>query len=182
VSKLRRSVAALLASLLVATVGVSVLIQTPAQAHALGNLFGPYTIRAAEDLNHCLDITGVSQANGALAQMYTCLGNQQYNQVFYFWAVEGSADRYQITPAHSWKCLDIQGVSHADGARVQQYDCLGVSQENQVFDVFYYSQFNGYVITPVHSWRPIRYYNLNNGASVYQQGDSWKSWVLANAY
>jgi len=180
-SMLKRRLSALLAGLLVAVSGLSIVAQSPAQAYAAGGLFGPYTIRAAEDLNHCLDITGVSQANGALAQMYTCLGGQQYNQVFYFWAIEGSPTRYQITPAHSWKCLDIQGVSTADGARVQQYDCLGPTQYNQVFDVYYYPQFNGYVITPVHSWRPIRYYNLVNGASVYQWADQWKSWVLGNA-
>ncbi len=68
----------------------------------------------------CLDIAGgpASQGNQAVLQQYPCHG--QTNQLF---RLDASAST--IRPVHSGKCIDIAGVSTADGAAVQQYDCHG---------------------------------------------------------
>lgn len=177
-SRLKKPLAALVAGLLMA-IGLSVVTSAPASAAAANSLYGPYQIRSLTNYNKCLDVTGVSQSNGALLQMYDCLGASQTNQVFYFWKVEGTADYYAITPSHSWKCLDIVGASTANGALLQQYSCLGTSQTNQVFQVAYDSNAGGYTIVPTHSWRPVNRYNDNNGASVYQQYQYiWGYWGL----
>lgn len=169
-SRLRRTAAAFLVTLIAVGAALTA-IQAPAHAaSARGGLFGPYTIRPTVNQNYCLDVTGVSYSNGALMQIYQCLGNQQYNQVFYLWAVEGTASYYQITPAHDWKCLDVQGVSYNDWAPIQQYDCLGANQLNQVFNVSWDSNAGAYTISARHSFKFVNYAGTYNGASVYQRG------------
>lgn len=180
-STLKRQVVTLLAGLLVAGLGMFT-AQAPASASMVtkGSLFGPYTIRPLGDWSKCLDVTDISQSNGALLQMYDCLGSQQYNQVFYFWAVEGTATRYQITPAHSWKCLDVRDMSLFDFAPIQQYTCLGANQANQIFDVYNYNDVGGMAITATHSWKRVIDGGPNNGASVFQY-PQWDYWILYNA-
>ncbi|MEO3862626.1 lectin [Acrocarpospora sp. B8E8] len=68
----------------------------------------------------CLDVTGVSQANGALAQIWDCNGqaNQQWTST--------SASELRV---YGNKCLDVSGGGTADGASVIIWDCNG--QNNQ---------------------------------------------------
>ncbi|GGL21526.1 lipase [Sphaerisporangium melleum] len=68
----------------------------------------------------CLDVTGVSQANGAQAQIYDCNGqaNQQWTST--------SASELRV---YGNKCLDVNGGGTADGASVIIWDCNG--QNNQ---------------------------------------------------
>lgn len=179
---LRKRLVTFALSVAVVLTGLFVIQTTPAQAAQLrGGVFGPYTIRRADYGIKCMDITDVSYNNGAFVQIYDCLGSQQTNQLFYFWAVDGTSEDYQITPAHSWKCLDIWNVSQADYTRVQQWDCLGASQLNQVFTVHWAASFGGYTITPRHSGKPVNNWNTTNGSAVFQYGNYYTYWSLVPA-
>jgi hypothetical protein len=150
-----------------------VAIASPASAVSLPN--GPYQIRPLNS-SKCVDITGVSYANGAYAQLYDCLGGGQYNQLFFFDLVPGTSDRYQIKAEHSGKCLDVTGVSQDPGARLQQYDCLGYTQTNQIFATLYFG--TDYWITATHSWQNVTWQGLFNGAAVFQFGAVDARWVI----
>lgn len=163
--RLRRKVGAFLGALLVAF-GVGA-VATPASAAAAFS--GPYTIRPSGGGSKCLDVEGVSRANGAYLQLYDCLGAFQTNQQFYLYLVPGTGNRYQIVARHSGKCLDVEGVSHDPGAQIQQYDCLGYGQSNQIFIVAP-DPYNGsrYALIPWHSLQQVTYQGLFNGAAVFQ--------------
>ncbi|MFF3438791.1 lectin [Streptosporangium sp. NPDC002721] len=68
----------------------------------------------------CLDVANVSQANGALAQIWDC--NGQNNQR---WTQTGAGE----LRVYGNKCLDVANMSTADGAVVHIWDCNG--QNNQ---------------------------------------------------
>ncbi|MCG5221077.1 lectin [Streptosporangium sp. KLBMP 9127] len=72
----------------------------------------------------CLDVSGVSQANGAQVQIWDC--NGQNNQQ---WASTGATE----LRVYGNKCLDVSNQSTADGAPVQIWDCNG--QNNQKWRV-----------------------------------------------
>lgn len=75
----------------------------------------------AQHSGKCLDISGVSQANGAGAIQWACHGggNQQ-------WVVVPAGNGFvQLVVQHSGQCLDVTGASHANGARVIQWPCHG---------------------------------------------------------
>ena len=55
----------------------------------------------------CMDVSGVSTADGASIIQYTC----------------GSGSYYQIKARHSGKCIDVVGSSTADGALLEQRTC-----------------------------------------------------------
>ncbi|MEW9533485.1 non-reducing end alpha-L-arabinofuranosidase family hydrolase [Microbispora sp. NPDC049125] len=68
----------------------------------------------------CLDVSGNSQANGALTQIWDCNGaaNQQWTST--------SAGELRV---YGNKCLDVNGAGTADGTTVLIWDCNG--QNNQ---------------------------------------------------
>ncbi|WP_061293264.1 extracellular catalytic domain type 1 short-chain-length polyhydroxyalkanoate depolymerase [Herbidospora cretacea] len=70
--------------------------------------------------NRCLDISGASQANGAIVQIWDC--NGQANQRW----TSTAANELRI---YGGKCLDVSGNSTANGAAVSIWDCNG--QNNQ---------------------------------------------------
>ncbi len=135
---------------------------------------GPYRILASS--SKCLDITGVSYSNGALAQVYDCFFNYyQWNQLFYIYPV---GPYYQIVAGHSGKCLDVQGASTANWALYQQYSCLGAGQANQIFDVITLP--SGYtVFYATHSWKAMWAQGAFNGASVFQYPNN-EYWTLSH--
>ena len=47
-----------------------------------------------------------------------------------FGAAAAPSGPQQVIVAHSKKCLDVAGVSTANGANVHQWQCLGASQRN----------------------------------------------------
>ncbi len=71
----------------------------------------------------CLDITGASQANGTLAEIWDC--STGANQSFSLTAA-GELRTYNGT-----KCLDVYNQSTTNGAAVEIWDCNG--QTNQQF-------------------------------------------------
>ncbi|WP_440107408.1 lectin [Streptosporangium sp. H16] len=97
----------------------------------------------------CLDVANVSQANGALTQIWDC--NGQVNQQ---WTPTGAGE----LRVYGNKCLDVANMSTADGAQVHIWDCNGQSNQkwrlngdgsitaigaNKCLDVPNYSTANG---------------------------------------
>jgi hypothetical protein len=97
---------------------------------ASGNAVGDSPNYAVINYNSvmCLDVAGVSTANGAKVHQWTCHNgaNQQ-------WSVAGPGggfpvpgnQRYQIRNRHSGKCLEVAGASTSRGATVRQWTCNG---------------------------------------------------------
>jgi len=161
--KIRRKIAAITVAVLVGT-GLSVAVSSPAFAD---NWTGPFQIRPSAAYGKCLDITGVSQSNGALVQLYDCLPNQWNQQFYLFEPISSLPHVKQIVPRHSWKCLDVMGASQSDGAYIQQFDCLGISQNNQLFVKTVVGV--GFVqFSAAHSGRCLNYTGTSNGSNVIQ--------------
>jgi hypothetical protein len=80
-----------------------------------------YQLVAAHS-SKCLDVSGVSQADSARLQQYTCLGAAQTNQL---WTLEriGGSDYYAVKAVHSGKCADVEGYNVDNGTFVSQYSC-----------------------------------------------------------
>ncbi|HEX8149985.1 MAG TPA: RICIN domain-containing protein [Pyrinomonadaceae bacterium] len=73
----------------------------------------------------CLDVSGVSYANGAAVHQWDCVGgaNQQ-------WQLVSNGDGYyRIIARHSGKALDVAGGSLNDGAAVIQQDYVGAASQ-----------------------------------------------------
>ncbi|WP_405621542.1 RICIN domain-containing protein [Streptomyces sp. NBC_00076] len=95
----------------------------------------------------CLDITGGSQANGALAAIWDCNGaaNQRFT----------STSSGELRVYGGAKCLDVVGAASANGTAVNIWDCNG--QSNQQFRL----NTDG-TITAVHSGKCL---DVNGGAT-----------------
>jgi hypothetical protein len=70
----------------------------------------------------CLDNPGPSTANVWIDQWYCVSGATNELWYFDFVGTEGWA---RIRNAYSGKCLNVEGASLANGARIIQYPCLG---------------------------------------------------------
>ena len=75
----------------------------------------------------CLDIAGISTANGADATQWEYWGGQ--NQIFRIEWVE--AGHYRLIAQHSNRVLDVEGVATGNGAQLHQWDWWG--GDNQKF-------------------------------------------------
>lgn len=90
----------------------------------VGNPSPAFSLRG-DGSNRCLDITGASQANGALAEIWDCNGqpNQRFTPT-----TAGELRLYGNT-----KCLDVVGGGTSNGTAVAIWDCNGGA--NQRFTV-----------------------------------------------
>ncbi|MFK0295096.1 RICIN domain-containing protein [Streptomyces sp. NPDC090442] len=109
---LRRIAATALAA---AALTAGTVLFTP-NAQAAGGL--TWTITATG--GKCVDVEGMSSANGATVQQYTC--NSTPAQKFSLRYVND--DVLEIRTFAN-KCMDVQNRSSADGTRIQQYGCNG---------------------------------------------------------
>jgi len=75
---------------------------------------------------------------------------------------------YQIVSANSGKCLDVTMASMADGARVQQWTCLGAQYTNQLWYLVWVGQ--GYQIVSVNSGKclDVDMFSMADGGVVQQ--------------
>lgn len=158
-------------AVLLLSLGLAVAITSPAAA---ADNIGPVRIIATGTNNKCLDVTGVSQDNGALLQLYDCLPNQT-NQQFYLFGKPGCFQCYQIVVRHSWKCVDVAGVSLATGALIQQYDCLGYSQLNQMWQKTDNPSTGYSTFVAMHSYKYLSHSGNYNGSLALQAtfGTTW---------
>lgn len=83
----------------------------------------------------CLDVEGNSTSNGALVQQSDCHGKD--NQLWRL--VDMGNGRFQIVSKRSQKCLDVawdnDKYAYSNGARIQQWECYGPRQLNQLWEM-----------------------------------------------
>lgn len=100
-----------------------------------GNLH--YVLRRAALPSKCmdLDIAAGGQNNGAKIQEWDC--NGQNNQKWRLVRRGHAQPWYQAISLWSGKCvdLDLAGGGSANGARIQQWTCLGTGQTNQYWRI-----------------------------------------------
>lgn len=115
----------------------------------------------------CLDIEGISAANGADAQQWDYWGGG--NQVFRIEWVE--AGHYKIVATHSNRVLDIEGQGTANGALVHQWDWWGGNNQRFRLDPVGHGY---YAIVAKHSNRvfDVSGISQNSGAKIVQ----WDWW------
>jgi len=138
-----------------------------------------FTSFVANNSKKCMDVTGISTANGALIQQWQCIGGTNQEAT-----VTCDASGWcEIKFRHSGKCLDVTAWSVADGTQLQQWDCHG--GDNQRFSVPPYSHAIGEVRS---KWSDkcvdVRGYSTANGAAVQQwacHGGSNQQWEKADS-
>lgn len=83
----------------------------------------------------CMSLAGNNFANGTAILQWDCSGSPSPGdgQVFTL-APLGGGD-FNILINSTSKCVDVIGVSQTDGTFLQQWDCLGPGQRNQVWRV-----------------------------------------------
>ena len=120
--------------------------------------------------NKCVDVSGVSTANGAAIQLWDCLQNQQ-NQQWQFVATDSGF--YRFVARHSGKLLDVSGVSTANGAQLHQWDWVGgQNQQWKAVDV----GGGHYKFVARHSGRVIDVPNCNSAKGTQlQQWDDYNN-------
>jgi len=106
------------AALLAALAGL-VLVAPPASADSAG----PYQI-IMRNSNKCLDNTGGSSANGNPIAQWDCAAGSASNYANQVWVFDWTNNGYaRIRNVSTGKCLNVQGASTADTARLILWTC-----------------------------------------------------------
>jgi hypothetical protein len=73
----------------------------------------------------CLDVAGGPSAtqNGAVVQLWQCLGESQTNQIWHIVPIAGQEPWFAFIAKHSGRCMTVSENSTANGARFLQWDC-----------------------------------------------------------
>ena len=132
-------------------------------AHAADLYFQIVGVQSAK----CLDVGGVSHADGANVVQWSCLGLGQQNQL---WRLVPAGAGFQIVAKHSGKCLDVGGVSTADGADIVQWSCVGATQLNQLWLPVPGTDQESFQLIAVHSQKcaDVAGFSTADGGDVYQ--------------
>ncbi|HEV3261681.1 MAG TPA: RICIN domain-containing protein, partial [Gemmataceae bacterium] len=138
-----------------------------------------YNTLTARHSGQCLDVYGISQANGAFVDQWPCNGGD--NQRWQLVSVGGGY--YNIVVKHSGMCLDVYGISQADGASVDQWPCNGGANQQWQF----VATDSGYSeLVARHSGKCLDVYAISQaaGASVDQwtcNGGQNQQWLISPA-
>ena len=81
--------------------------------------------------NKCVGLAYNGTGNATVAEIQDCNGSN--NQAWSITLVSGTTDTFNFKNVAANRCLDVQGFSGSDGARLQIYDCT--SGNNQKFAV-----------------------------------------------
>jgi hypothetical protein len=86
--------------------------------------------------NRCLSLSANNGANGTPIIIWDCSGapNPGDGQVFTLVPMDTSGQYYELKINSTGKCVDVTGVSYENGAYLQEWDCLGAGQANQLWD------------------------------------------------
>jgi Ca2+-binding RTX toxin-like protein len=84
---------------------------------------GQYFNLKINSTQKCVDVTGVSTADGAYLQEWDCLGGGQTNQHWDIVPIAGQPPYEALIARHSGKCMDVLGLATGNGARVGQWGC-----------------------------------------------------------
>lgn len=71
----------------------------------------------------CVDVTNGETGNGVKLQSYLCYNGALANQLWRWVPIAGQPPWNAFIAKHSGRCMDVEGVSTANGARLQQWDC-----------------------------------------------------------
>lgn len=87
--------------------------------------------------NKCLSLSANNSANGTGIIQWDCspAPNPGDGQVFTLVPMEAEGQWFEIKINSTGKCVDVTGASTADGAWLQEWDCLGAGQWNQQWHV-----------------------------------------------
>jgi hypothetical protein len=131
-----------------------------------------YQIVAYHD-GKCLEVAENSPANGAGIHQWEC-GNAatRQDQVFTLVPSPNAPLDYELVARNSNKCLDVIGAGQGAGTGLQQYECLGWGQTNQVWHgtPVWEGQAEPVRFVAKHSGQCLEIQNgaLNNGANAVQ--------------
>ena len=133
-----------------------------------------YPIRGpifARHSGRCLDIEGISSANGADAIQWDYWGGN--NQIFRIEWIEGL--HYRLIAQHSGRVIDVEGISTANGALLHQWDWWGGDNQKFRLDPLGHGY---YRVSAKHSNRcmDVAGISSDNGARVIQ----WDWWGGGN--
>jgi hypothetical protein len=119
-------------ALTVLSVGAGLVAAPPALAASpvLDNVVAGHSGR-------CLDVAGVSTADGAALVQWDCLGEAQTNQRFWLEPLPcppgtTCTQYYKLRPRHTGKCIEVQGAGTAAGAVLVQAPCRGNAHHQDV--------------------------------------------------
>jgi VCBS repeat-containing protein len=100
---------------------------------------GTYNVIAVHS-GKCLEVTSGSYADGAIVQQADCNGGN--NQKFRLTSVPalGSLQDFQITVAHSNKCLDVTNNQTTNGTLIQQFSCHSLIGTPTTFNQIWHLQ------------------------------------------
>lgn len=145
----------------------TVRVLTNDDVEGLRRLYPPTGPIFARHSGKCLDIEGVSTANGADAHQWDYWGGN--NQIFKLEWVE--AAHYKLIAVHSNRVIDIENQSTANGAQVHQWDWWGGNNQRFRLDPVGHGY---YRIVAKNSGRVLDVSNnsQNSGAKVHQ----WDWW------
>lgn len=150
-----------------------------AQTNQLWQLvpFGSFQV-VAQHSGKCLDVAGGTGAvgNGTNVQQWGCIGASQTNQLWRL--VRVSMNRFQVMAAHSGKCLDVAGGTGAtaNGTNVQQWDCIGTGQTNQLWRLVPVG--SRFQLIAIHSGRCL---DVAGGTGATANGTNVQQWACIGA-
>jgi Ca2+-binding RTX toxin-like protein len=83
----------------------------------------------------CMSLSGNSATNGTAILQWDCSPSPSPGDGQVFTLVPFGNGDYELKINSTGKCVDVSNVSTADGAALQEYDCLGAAQANQLWKV-----------------------------------------------
>ncbi|MFI9103416.1 RICIN domain-containing protein [Streptomyces fildesensis] len=78
----------------------------------------------------CADVEAWSLENGAAVHQWSCRHDNAKNQQWTFARSKSDPRYWNVVNFNSTKCLDIEGPSYADGAKVHQWECYGGASQD----------------------------------------------------
>lgn len=94
-----------------------------------------WTIKRYDYTSKCMDID-INAGDGAHVQEWDCNGQSQqifrFDKYGYDWPSGGSdPSTFRILSMRTGKCIDLAGGGIQDGTKIQQWGCVGATQQNQ---------------------------------------------------
>ncbi|WP_330334512.1 RICIN domain-containing protein [Streptomyces sp. NBC_00536] len=153
----------------VLALGLAGVMATPA-AGALA----PYpptapTKMKSQNSQKCADVEARSLANGAAVHQWSCVLDNDNNQKWTFEASSAHIGYFRLINLNSKKCMDVEGPSYADGAKIHQWECYGT--DSQEWKVEYLGdEANTFKLVNRHSGKcmDVEGWSKDNGAKIHQ--------------
>jgi hypothetical protein len=125
-----------------------------------------------------MSLSANSGTNGTGIIQWDCSGNPSPGDGQVFTLVPMGGNYYEIKINSTGKCVDVTNVSTADGAWLQEWDCLGPNQANQLWqNVELANQPGWFAFIAKHSGKcaDLTGPSSNNGVRIQQWSCHWGS-------